>query len=129
MLYRVAAELLVFIHFTFVLFVVAGGFLGVRWRWMPFIHVPCAVWGTLIEFQGWICPLTPWENTLRRLAGEAGYAGGFIEHYLMRILYPPGLTPGVQVTLGVTVVVINGFAYWLYIRTRRRAACDPADHR
>jgi hypothetical protein len=122
MLYRVAADLLVLIHFIFVLFVLAGGFLGVRWRWVPFIHLPCAVWGALIEFRGWICPLTPWENALRRLAGEAGYAGGFIEHYLIRILYPPGLTPGIQITLGTTVVVINGFAYWLYIRTRRRAA-------
>ena len=78
---------------------------------MAWVHLPLAIWGALIEFTGWICPLTPLENTLRRAAGEAGYAGGFIEHYLIPIVYPSGLTRGTQLALGVAVILINMFAY------------------
>jgi hypothetical protein len=73
-------------------------------------------WGALIEFAGWICPLTPWEQSLRRLAGEDGYSGGFVEHYLLPILYPEGLTREVQIVLGVLVLVINAVAYALIWR-------------
>ncbi len=120
---RVLADLLVFLHVAFVAFVVLGGFL-VLWRpWFVWLHLPAALWGTLIEFTGWVCPLTPWEQHLRRLAGQAGFTGGFIEHYLLPVLYPAGLTASVQVVLGATVVVANLVAYGVvgWIRKRRRA--------
>ncbi len=121
MLYRIGADLLVGFHFAFILFVLGGGYLAWRWRWLVWLHVPAAVWGALIEFAGWICPLTPWEVALRRQAGEAGYAGGFIEHYLIPIVYPAGLTPAVQVVLGILVVVVNIVAYaGLVHRARQR---------
>lgn len=123
MLYRLAADALVLLHLGFILFVVGGGFLAWRWRKLVWIHVPVAMWGALIEFAGWVCPLTPWENDLRRMAGGVGYEGGFIEHYLVPVLYPPGLTVGTQIVLGVFVVVINGFAYAVYF-TRRRGSRD-----
>ena len=96
---------------AFVVFVVAGGLL-VLWRpTFRWIHLPAAVWGALIEFTGWICPLTPWEQALRAQAGQVGYAGGFIEHYILPILYPQGLTPGVQIALGFLVIGVNGAIY------------------
>ncbi len=122
MLYRLAADTVVFLHFAFTVFVVLGGFLAWRWRKLAWIHVPAAVWGAFIEFAGWICPLTPLENHFRRLAGEAGYTGGFIEHYLLPVLYPRGLTPTIQIILGIIVVVVNGYAYWVYFRRRRHPA-------
>ena len=82
------ADLLVLFHATFVLFVVAGGLLVLKWPRLAWLHIPCALWGVLIEFGGWICPLTPLENTLRQRAGEAGYSGGFVEHYVLHVLYP-----------------------------------------
>jgi hypothetical protein len=115
---RIAADLIVLIHLGFVRFVVAGGFLALRWRWMPWLHLPAAVWGALIEFAGWICPLTPWENALRRAAGEAGYPGGFVEHYLLPVLYPAGLTREVQLALGLLVVAVNALAYAMVWRRR-----------
>jgi hypothetical protein len=112
-LFRFAADLVVLTHFTFVLFVVFGALLALRWPRVIFLHLPAAIWGALIEFQGWICPLTPLENRLRSLGGQAGYAGGFVEHYLLPLLYPSGLTRTVQFTLGAVVVVINGLLYGL----------------
>lgn len=113
MIYRIAADLVVLIHFTFVLFVVFGALVALRWPRVLWLHLPAAAWGALIEFQGWICPLTPWENRLRTLGGQAGYAGGFIEHYILPLLYPAGLTRTVQLTLGTVVVVVNGLLYAL----------------
>ncbi len=118
-LLRFLADTLVAVHFAFVLFVVFGGFLTWRWRRAAWIHLPAAAWGALIQFMGWICPLTPLENMLRRQAGEAGYTGGFIENYLIPIIYPAGLTRGVQLTLGVLVVAVNLVAYWGLARRRR----------
>ncbi len=121
MLHGILADLVVVVHFAFVVFVVAGGALAFRWPWIPWLHLPAAVWGVLLEFQGWICPLTPLEQELRRRAGEAGYAGGFVEHYLLPILYPGGLTREIQIALGVLVVVINAGVYGgLLLRKRRR---------
>ena len=118
--YRILADLVVGVHALFVAFVIAGGFLALRWAWVAALHLPAAVWGALIEFQGWVCPLTPLEKTLRAAAGEAGYSGGFIEHYLLPVLYPSGLTRGVQLVLGSAVIVINLVVYgWLLIRHRR----------
>ena len=118
MLYRLLADLLVALHATFVVFVVIGGFLALRWRRLPWVHVPAALWGATIEFMGWVCPLTPLENHFRRLAGETGYSGGFIEHYLIPVLYPADYTLPLRLTLGAGVVVLNAVAYWLYFRRR-----------
>ena len=111
LLYRVAADLLVLLHLAFIIFVVAGGLSVLRWPWMAWLHLPAAGWGALIEFRGWVCPLTPWENSLRRLAGEEGYSEGFIEYYILQLVYPPGLTRDIQVGLGIAVVLINLLIY------------------
>ncbi len=111
MLYRIAADLLVVVHLAFILFVVFGGLMVFKWHWMAWIHLPTAVWGVLIEIIGWVCPLTPWENSLRRMAGEEGYSEGFIEHYIAPIIYPAGLTRDIQTQLGVSVLVINLMIY------------------
>jgi len=100
--------------------VVLGGFLAWRWRRLAWLHVPCAVWGAVIEYQGWVCPLTPLENDLRRRAGLAGYAGGFVEHYVLPALYPAGLTRPTQVLLGSVVVTVNLIAYGVLLRRALR---------
>ncbi len=120
MIEKIAADLIVLFHFAFILFVIIGGFLVIRWRWIIWLHIPCAVWGALIEFTGWICPLTPWENQLRISAGSTGYSGGFIEHYILPIIYPSGLTRELQVAFGTGVIMINLFAYWRVWRRYRR---------
>ena len=120
MIYRLVADLIVLVHLAFVVFAVAGAVLVLRWRWVVWVHVPAVVWAALIEYAGWICPLTPLENRLRILSGGAGYRGGFIEHYVLPILYPSGLTRGVQVFLGSVVIVVNlGIYSWLVIRSMR----------
>lgn len=119
MIYRVLADAVVLFHFSFVLFVIMGGFLLRRWPRLVYLHVPIAVWGVLIEFAGWICPLTPLENHLRRLGGEAGYEGGFIDYYIIPVLYPGGLTRTLQYVLGIFALLINILAYVLYFRRRR----------
>ena len=120
MIYRIIADLLVVLHLAFVAFVILGGFLVLRWPRLVWVHVPVALWGALIEFAGWICPLTPWENRLRRAGGEAGYTGGFVEHYVLPVLYPDGLTREVQITLGLLVFAMNGIACALVWRRRWR---------
>lgn len=120
----ILADLLVVLHLLFVAFVVAGGFLLLRWPKIAWLQVPAAVWGAAIEFSSGICPLTPLENHLRALGGEAGYSVSFIERYLMPILYPANLTVPIQIVLGGIVVAVNLAAYGLAIRAwrRRRAA-------
>ena len=119
MLYRLAADTIVLVHLGFIFFVVVGGFLAWRWKRLAWIHIPVAFWGVLIEFSGWVCPLTPLENNVRRLAGEVGYDGGFIEHYVIPIVYPAQLTVTIQIGLGILVLLLNGFAYAVYfIRLR-----------
>ena len=116
MLYRLAADLVVLIHLGFILFVVLGGLLVLwrrRWAW---IHLPAVVWGTLILLAGWICPLTPLENSLRRANGVAQYSGGFIDHHIVPIIYPPGLTRSCQITLGIGVLAVNLVLYGLVVR-------------
>ena len=119
MIYRWLADAVVLFHFSFVLFVVLGGFLLRRWPRLVYLHVPIAVWGVLIEFAGWICPLTPLENHLRMLGGEAGYEGGFIDHYIIPVLYPGDLTRTLQYVLGIFALLINILAYALFFRRRR----------
>jgi hypothetical protein len=124
MLYLILADLLVILHLAFVAFVVLGGLFVFRWRRAAWVHLPAALWGFLIELFGWICPLTPLEVRLRRLGGEAGYSGGFVEHYLLPVLYPQGLTRTHQIILGTLVVAVNGgvYGWWLLRRRRQRLA-------
>jgi hypothetical protein len=122
--YRILADLVVGVHALFVVFVVAGGLLALRWPWAAAAHLPAAVWGTLIEFRGWICPLTPLEKSLRASAGQAGYEGGFIDHYLLPVLYPSGLTQSVQLVLGSLVIAVNVVVYGLLLRRRARGGAE-----
>ena len=115
---RILADLVVGLHFVFVVFVVAGGLLVLRWPKVAFVHLPAAVWGAAIEFAGWVCPLTPLENSLRRQAGESGYSTGFLEHYLLPVLYPSALTRDTQLLLGAAVIGIN-LAIYVYVLRRR----------
>ena len=119
MIYRALADLIVALHLVFVLFVVLGGLLVLRWPRTAWLHIPAAVWGVLIEYTGWICPLTPLENSFRTRGGEAGYSGGFIEHYIQPVLYPAGLTRGTQIVLGSFVLLLNLSAYGILL-TRAR---------
>jgi hypothetical protein len=124
MAYRILADLVVGVHVLFVVFVVAGGLLALRWPWVAAAHLPAAVWGALIEFRGWICPLTPLEKSLRASAGQAGYTGGFIDHYLLPVLYPAGLTRGVQLVLGSLVIAVNVVVYGLLLWRWRGGRAD-----
>jgi hypothetical protein len=120
----VLADLVVGVHFLFVLFVVLGGLLVLRWPRLAYLHLPAALWGTWIEFTGRICPLTPLENSLRRSAGEAGYQGGFIEHYILPVLYPSALTRNIQLLLGTIVIGLN-FAIYTYLLRRKSRESNP----
>ena len=117
MTFALLADFVVVAHLLFILFVVAGGFLALRnvkWAWL---HVPAAVWGVLVEWSGWICPLTPLENRLRRLGGGPAYGSDFVERYIVSLIYPEALTRNEQVLLGLAVLVINGGIYgWLAVR-------------
>ena len=112
MSYRLMADIVVVIHFAFTIFVLLGGILAIWWRKVVWLHIPAAVWGALIEFAGWICPLTPLENRLRVKGGEAGYPGGFVEKYILPVIYPEGLTREIQIILGVLVITVNLVIYW-----------------
>jgi hypothetical protein len=120
MLYRLLADLVLLVHLGFLVFVVLGGLLASRWRWIPWLHLPSAAWGAYTEFAGVVCPLTPLENHFRRLGGQAGYAGGFIEHYVVGTLYPAGLTRGTQLVLGGIAVAVNLVVYWFVLSRRHR---------
>jgi len=116
----VLADGVLLLHLLFIVFVVGGGLLVLRRPRLAWVHLPVALWGAMIEFAGWICPLTPLENALRSRAGEAGYGGGFIEHYLLPVVYPGVLTREIQIGLGLGVVVINAVVYTLVWRRRGR---------
>lgn len=119
MVYPWLADATVALHFAFIVFVAAGGLLvlrDARWAWL---HLPSVAWVVWLEFTGAICPLTPLENALRMRAGEAGYGGGFIDHYLMPVIYPAGLTPEVQMVLGTSVLALNAIVYVRLWRRRR----------
>ena len=118
MSYTIAVNALVVLHFAFVCFVLLGGLLVFRWRWVIWLHIPAAFWGALIEYQGWICPLTPLEQELRRLAGTEGYTGGFIENYLLALIYPSFIDWDWQIVLGTLVVVVNIIVYGSFIISR-----------
>lgn len=119
MYFRFAADGVLLFHLSFILFALFGGVLAARWRWMPLVHLPVAAWAFFIELTGRICPLTYLENDLRVRAGQSGYAESFIEHYLLDVIYPSGLTREVQFVLAATVVVVNIAIYvWLVIHRR-----------
>ena len=123
MLYHALAALVLVAHLAFIVFVVAGGLLALRWHWAPLVHLPAALWGVFIELSGGICPLTPLENYLLRAGGASGYSGGFIEHHLVPIIYPVGLSPSIRVLLAALVVFVNALVYsliWRRIRASRR---------
>lgn len=120
MIDHILADIVLVLHFAFILFVVFGGLLALRRPRLIWLHVPVALWGMLIEFIGWTCPLTPLEKSLRRSGGEAGYEGGFVEHYIAPLIYPGELSRGMQVLLGVAVLLINGLIYGYYWFSRER---------
>jgi hypothetical protein len=122
LIYRALADAVLVLHLGFVLFVVLGGLPVLRWTRVAWLHIPAAIWGVLIEYTGWICPLTPLENSLRARGGETGYAGGFIEHYIQPVLYPAGLTRGTQMVLGSLALVVNLTAYTVVLARRNRLA-------
>lgn len=119
--YRLLADLVLILHAGFVVFVMLGALLVLRRPRIAWVHVPVALWGAGIEFLGGICPLTPLENHWRRMAGELGYPGGFVEHYVVSVLYPDGLTRRVQLVLGALVLLFNGSIY-AWVLWRRRSA-------
>ena len=121
MIYRALADLVVVVHVGFVLFVILGGFLLRRWPKLIYAHIPAAIWGVLIEFGGWVCPLTPLENSLRARGGLERYQGDFIDHYILPLLYPHGLNRNIQLILGVFAFAVNVTAYTVYVRSRRRS--------
>lgn len=121
--YSLLADTLLVLHAAFVLFVVAGGLLVLRWPRVAWLHLPAVLWGAAIEFAGFICPLTPLEQAWRQAAGDRTYEGGFIEHYLTAALYPSGLTRPAQIALGLLVLAVNGWVYralWRRARFRTR---------
>lgn len=128
MLYRILAETVLVVHLAYVLFAVLGGLLALRWRWVVWLHLPAAAWAVLIMAFGWVCPLTPLENHLRLRAGQAGYEGGFLEHYIVSVLYPAGLTRTIQWLLGAGALAANVLVYAVVLRQWRRQSTEtPAD--
>jgi hypothetical protein len=126
MLDQISADVVLIVHFTFVAFVIAGGALVLRWPRLAWLHVPAVFWGAVVEFAGWICPLTPLENGLRGAAGEAPYAGDFVEHYLVALLYPQGLTRDLQLLFGLLVIAVNALFYALVLFRMRGGDAPPA---
>jgi len=124
MLYRVLADVVVMTHLAFILFAVLGGFLVFRWKRCAWIHLPAAAWAALITFAGWVCPLTPLENWLRERGGAIAYRSGFIDHYILPVIYPGGdfLTRRMQIILGISLLFLN---IWIYMWIVRRIVKSP----
>ena len=122
MFYRLLADLVVVTHLVFIVYALFGGLLGLWRKWSLFVHLPAAAWIAIIEFQGWICPLTPLENSLRSAAGSSGYAAGFVEHYLIPFIYPPELTRTIQVMLGGVAIALNLAVYVFVLQRWRQRA-------
>ena len=122
MIYLFLADAVLILHLAFILFVVLGGLLVLRHPRLIWLHLPVAAWGALIEFGGWICPLTPLEKRLLTLGGDEAYSGGFISHYIVALIYPEGLTRELQWLLGALVLAINAAVYYRLWRRRRSAS-------
>lgn len=125
MIASILADAVLVVHLAFIVFVVAGAALLWRWPRLAWLHVPAALWGAFAAASGTVCPLTPLENHLRSVAGEQGYAGGFVEHYLLPIIYPGALTPPVQWALGGAVIALNAVLYALWLRSRKHRRAMP----
>jgi len=123
---RIAADAVLIVHLAFILFVVLGGALLLRWPRLAWLHVPAVFWAAVVELTGWICPLTPLENTLRSSAGQPGYAGDFVEHYLVALIYPEGLTRGTQMLFALLVIVVNALFYGVLLFRMRERASPPS---
>jgi hypothetical protein len=119
-IYRVLADGVLTVHAAFVVFAILGALLALRWRWLPWVHLPAVGWGAMIEFTGWTCPLTPLENSLRSAGGSTAYTGDFIEHYVAPLLYSTTLTRSDQILFGVGLLVINAATYALVFQRLRR---------
>ena len=117
------ADLVLVVHALFIVFVIFGGLIVLKWHKALWIHIPCALWGVLIEFFGWICPLTYLENYFRVIGKGNSYESSFIQHYLLPIIYPPGLTTDIQILLGVIVIVLNLIIYFIVWRFRHCKNC------
>lgn len=123
--YRILADAVLGVHLLYIVFVVLGGLLVVRWGWVAWLHLPAAAWGAAVELFGFWCPLTPLENHFRARAGLGGYEEGFIERYLLSLIYPGRLTRGMQIALGAGVVLLNLGVYGWILWRRRRGADAP----
>lgn len=120
MLYRIAADIVILLHFAFIVFALAGGLLAFKWRWIMWLHIPAAIWAAVIIMLGWICPLTPLENMLRQAGGVEAYSSGFIEYYLLPVIYPSGLDREMFIVMGIVVIVINAIVYTLLFREHEK---------
>lgn len=120
MIYHFAANLVMLLHLSFVLFVVLGGLLVLRWAPLVWLHIPALAWGLVIGVMRWTCPLTPMEQELRAAAGQAGFKGGFIDHYIMPLLYPE--SPGRELELLILglLLTVNVVLYWWHLRRQRK---------
>jgi hypothetical protein len=125
MWYQAGADLVVVVHLLFIGFVVGGVFLAWRWPRIVWAHIPAVIYAALVEFAGFTCPLTLLENDLRQRAGQAGYRGGFIAHYLVKVIYPPGLTRGMQAGLGLLVLVVAIIGYRGFLRRHQPGRMWP----
>lgn len=125
MLTRLAADGVLLLHAAFIVFALLGGLWALRWRWAPALHLPAAAWAFFIELSGGVCPLTTWENQFRASAGQSGYASSFVEHYLLPLIYPAGLTRNSQVLLAAGVVLVNLAVYAWVWRRRKRPNTSP----
>jgi hypothetical protein len=129
--YRFLANCVLSAHLLFIVFVFVGGFAVLRWRWVAWLHLPAMTWGMLVEFTGWYCPLTQLEIHFLRLAGEAGYSGGFVARYLLATIYPEGLTRSIQIVLGASILAVNGLIYgcliWKAMRSRGEGTASAED--
>lgn len=115
MVYRLLSDFIVIIHFAFILFVTAGALLALKWKKVIWFHIPAVIWGAAVEYAGWICPLTPWENYFRNLAGESVYHGDFTVNYILPVIYPSGLTRNIQIVLGSFVILVNIILYGIIV--------------
>jgi len=120
-LYRVLANLVLALHVAFVAFAILGGLLALRWRWIPWLHLPAVLWGAVVEFTGWTCPLTPLENSLRRAGSSQVYSGDFVQHYLSPLLYSTTLTRSDQISYGLGLLLINAAIYGFLFHRLHRA--------
>ncbi len=129
MLYSILSRLIVLLHFAFILFVLFGALLVLKWPKIAWLHVPLALWGIIVEYFNFICPLTPWENHFRKLAGSTVYESGFIAHYIIPLMYPEALSRNLQFILGSVVLLINCLIYGIRIRRliiKRKAKTEPS---